>query len=285
MTTYERAKQSLERLEEVQVNSLPKSRIPALGNGRCQFFSIENNAPNSAPDVTLPLIVAVGINYDQENIIDRPQAVIPHIYTTSKQMTWVEDYKSPATRASLRVALAQFCKNRDTWHENGYASEYAIKQPFFEIQAELAAAGHQLQTLKASWRFGAESPFIMICANVCPFLSTEGWSSYGETDEGRAMQVEALDMSRPNEHIGALFRQLGTDIDLWMIHGKEHVWPTFEAQGCIRKWIKSPNLSIRTRNLKLFEKFWRNQQVQRRPQPPVWPTWTVDRTELRNFTE
>ena len=228
-------------LEETWFNTLagafsgsPPPRLPALANGEAQFFSIEDFNPIRSLGAKIPscdeealdpakkqerlLIVAVSINYDQCPTTIPPSSLVPHLYTRSGHASWVAHSMWAATRNALDVALRQFHGNALTWQNNGYASRTVCA-------AKLCSGGQPL-------------PYILVCTNVSPFLSLRRWGLHTP-----AHRHAALAVWNPNQHLCDLIRVLGDDVDLWVVHGKQFVWPTFDTTDCIKDWLMTPNLS------------------------------------------
>jgi hypothetical protein len=266
-------------LEETWFNTLagafsgsPPPRLPALANGEAQFFSIENFNPNRSPGANIPscdeeaedpdkkverlLIVAVGINYGQSPTTTPPSSLVPHVYTRSGHASWVVDNGWPATRNALDAALCQFAGNAPTWRNNGYASPPVNP-------AKLCSGGQPL-------------PYILVCTNVSLFLSQMTWGRHSPT-----RQQQALAVWDPNRHLCELIAVLGKDVDLWVVHGKQFVWPTFDTTGCIKDWLMTPNLSAFGR--RWMRTFWKT-QCNATPSAPIWPRCGATKANLLEQT-
>jgi hypothetical protein len=245
--------------------------VPTMTNGEVQFFSIEYVRPGFNPkdgffsfdqalanigedlaalrDKSVPLIAAVGINYDQ--CLTPPG--FPHNFPThhlqrkSHLATWVEDYTSSGMRSALNAALNAYVSNAPCWNANGYAS--SVIPPVF--------GG------------GKVTDHILIATNLSPLNSKEEWGSRSYSTAHRAA---TLGHWNPNKHLCDLIKRLGQQIDLWVIHGKAAVWPTFlPATPWIQRWILTYNLS--RRNLSRMGSFWRmgSSWTPRHPEWPICP--------------
>ena len=226
--------------------------VPTMTNGEVQFFSIEYVRPGFNPkdgffsfdqalanigedlaalrDKSVPLIAAVGINYDQCPTPPGFRHNFPthHLQRKSRHLTWVEDYSSSGMRAALNAALGFYLSNAPRWNANGYASS-AVPPPVFAVG-------------------GPVPDYILIATNVSPFNSQEAWLNHLPAD-----RAATLARWNPNWHLCYLIGQLGQNIDLWVIHGISAVWPTFIWRNpWIKSWLKTANLSHLTLNSGYF---------------------------------
>jgi hypothetical protein len=279
MKSYIDARRILEKLEEKWFTTLkgrfsgsPPPPLPVLSNGEAQFFSIEDFNPNRSPKAKIPpieeeardpdkngkrlLIVAVGINYGQSPTTTPPSSLVSHLLKKNGPASWVVDNGSPATRNALDEALRQFDGNAQTWWNNSYASP-TVKP------AELCLGGQP-------------RPYILVCTNLSPFLSQLTWGRHSPAHQQAAL---AGSVWNPNHHLCDLIGELGADVDLWVVHGIKHVWPTFDkASRCISNWLMTPNLS--RLGLLSMKTFWNR--------PPIWPrceTTKADLIDLPAFDE
>jgi hypothetical protein len=255
---------------KAKVSERPPPRLPALSNGEAQFFSIEDVNPNRSPKTKIPsldeergdpnknldqlLIVAVGINYGQDKTPTLPSILVPHLYTKNGPASWVVDNGSPATRNALDEALRQFNSRAKTWQANGYSSATVFRKKFC--------------------KGGQPRPYILVCTNVSPFLSQNRWGLHATAHRHAALNVSVWN---PNDHLCDLIRLLGKDVDLWVVHGKQFVWPTFDPAGCIKDWLMTPNLSAFGR--RWMKTFWKT-HCSVTPSPPIWPRCGATKANL-----
>lgn len=244
---YSILKTELERLEKHWVRKLPSLHPgPSAANGEVQFFSCEH-VYEGAPDnlslpgslERLPIIACVGINYDQ----DPGPKPYPQPHLMHKTGHWVEDYSNPEMRCALNLALATYFSNRVAWYSNGYASSNSLLPQFHGFR-------------------GASFPFILVATNLSPFLTTMKWGSLSPSHRSALRGAW-----NENQHLCDLITTIGGVVDLWVIHGKDAVWPTFDTSTPhITDWIKTPNLSCL--GIRSMSKFW-----QTRSHPTAAYTW------------
>ena len=234
-----------------------------MSNGEVQFFSIEDDDPDRSSETPIPsldkdrenrdknikklLIVAVGINYSQGPIVTAPLPLPNHhLFRINKGRSWVVDNGSPATRKALDEALRQFDANAPTWLKNGYASH-------INFPTQLCSGGQP-------------NPYILVCTNVSPLLSQKPWGNHSTAEQQAALDPAVW---KPNDHLCDLIDKLGKYVDLWVVHGKDHVWATFDKSTCwIDRWLMTPNLSALGRIS--MGTFW-TRSLKITPRPPIWP--------------
>ena len=102
------------------------------------------------------------------------------------------------------AALSAYVSNAACWSNNGYASSHVL--PSFLRQPPL-------------------TDYILITTNVSPFNSQQQWTHHTPANAGAT-----LALWEPNQHLCGLIKYLGSQIDLWVVHGKGAVWPTFWPQ-------------------------------------------------------
>ena len=269
---------TLTEMEQKWLNALNAKRPPrpSLANGFSQFFAMEMPCsqcgaggtaatsgaaspvtdvcnvcgadPSRAP-VTLDgdfLIFCIGINYDQG------LEYTPYLHGRSvRRSAWVVDNSWRVVRRALNAALQSYQQDSATWHSNGYASASAV--------------------VPASWQ-GPPYRFTLAMTNLSPFVSLQPWSQYSS-----AAQKKALKSWNPNEHLCDLIQRLGNEVDLWVIHGQNHVWPTFS--GNLNRWILTPQLGGQNLNSGRFGKF--HDSPRKRPVAPRQP-WPACATSVGN---
>lgn len=257
MTTYTKIKTEIEKLEASEFahlkKCLPICPVTSMTNGEVQFFSTEDIYEGAPNNINRLVIAGVGINFGQDtNLFSYPTA---HIHGITSRKTWVEDYENPEMRCVLDVALRQYFKNSSDWFNKGYASSSKLAMPL---------------------RDGDPRNYILIATNVCPLLSQISWTSHLPAD-----CTATLAAWNPNQHLCNLIHALGSDIDLWVVHGIDEVWPLFLKTGGIKKWIMTPNLSCRNLSNKSIKKFWKKPRhiTARLPQWPVCPIFRFNHTE------
>ncbi len=273
----------LEQLEEKWFNALVKSGVqrPALANGRIQFFAMElpcgtcgagraDSGLQRPQDSTQPcercgadtarkleelsgefVVFCVGINYDQY-----PQsepAYTPHLYNGSRGATWVIDNKWPVVRSALNQAFESYKHNAAAWHGNGYATSPSLLPP--------------------SW-VQPPYPFTLCITNLSPFLSLHQWLAHGAGQQHSALAAWNL-----NKHICDLINEVGKFVDVWVVHGKSCVWPTFNANGGIANWILMPQLGLQNINRGYFKSFFLAPHVQNGARP-LWPHCVPGREDM-----
>lgn len=117
--------------------------------GEVQFFSVENVSRHAAPDIELPIIVAVGINYTQSD--KRETYPTPSVKKSTGNL--VEDY-DPKMRLRLSEAFEVF--NRPgmskKWHERHHASSPSIPVP-------------------------SDGNYFLVASNFCPFITFYEWTN------------------------------------------------------------------------------------------------------------
>ena len=257
MTTYKDIKIILEDLEQELFFKFRKiyPDIPAfvpsgVANGYGQFFSCENVSQAAPDDQKCIVICGVGINYDQGKPHPAYPNIEPWLFTRNGRKSWVEDYSSTAMRQALDKNLVAYYKNSADWFQNGYA-----------------ASSRLLET----WGNGVEQyPYILLATNVSPFLTEKIW-----TDYPTAFTNYLLHAWNPNDHLCKLNQLLGNKIDLWVIHGKQAVWPRFDSfsypKAFQQKWLLTHNLS--RLGMKGVGSFWKNPYCSS-AWPPSFPCCT-----------
>jgi hypothetical protein len=261
MITYNNARRILADLEQKWFNKLLSYfarralPVPTMMNGEVQFFSIEyvepgkdpvsgfsiENAFKQLPNGPLPVIVAVGINYGQDPAIYRFPT--HHLSRRSGGATWVEDYTASGMRNVVNAALPHYFNNPATRVSNGYAASPSL--------------------VPSLWSGTSVQPYILIATNVSPFLSQKNWGNHTPADQAAVLRAWNC-----NDHLCDLLSLLGTDIDLWIIHGKQFCWDLFDTSGCIPNWMLLHNLS--RRSLRWVGSFWKHPRVLSSV-PPIWP--------------
>ena len=225
----------------------PSHSLPSIANGYAQFFSIE---PFDPPERDVPLVVAVGINYDQYLPGSLPK--LDHWLHSRHPFgrSWVVDKTWPVMRRALDVALAGYLSAPSTWEANKYASSKSLLPPHW----------HKMR---------APQDYILAMTNISPFLSQKQWTEHSSVE-----RRDALKAWDPNQHICDLISMLGDDVDLWVVHGIGEVWPRFNRTSCIKNWILTPNLSPQNLNSGCIRKFCRPGRAFGRaiPQWPLCPT-------------
>ena len=250
MTTYKHVKTTLEALERSMFKTLRKKypQIPAsvpagVANGYAQFFSCENVTQETPDDQDCIVICGVGINYSQ----GKPHATYPNIEPwlyTLRGNTWVEDY-APAMRRALDSNITTYLLNSAAWSKNGYASS---------------------PNLLRHWNPAMRNPYILIATNLSPFLTQKLWTKQSTTSSS-----QLLNLWNPNDHICDLRRELGNEIDLWVVHGKQAVWPLFDNKSCTGEfpnWMLTHNLS--GLGMVNIGNFWKKPLIQS-ARPPIFP--------------
>ncbi len=255
---YSTLKALLEKLEkswfselQVLLPTIPP-HLRSVANGSAQFFSLENHGKSVPEDEDLPVIVAVGINYAQSN----PRPGFPNLnhwlHSVPPGANWVEDpppWAPPTswpstTRQILDLNLAQYHLNERAWKANGYASDTGLLAQFHGS--------------KGSFRY------ILVCANISPFLTNARWLSLPSTST-----QQLLNAWNPNNHLCDLVHGLEGKIGLWVVHGKDEVWPRF--QPCcsgIANWLLTHNLSSLPR--RYIPTFWKSPKS-KVSKHPIWP--------------
>jgi hypothetical protein len=71
-------------------------------------------------------------------------------------------------------------------------------------------------------------------------------------------------------HLCDLVNKLATEVDLWVIQGKGHVWPTFNQQ--LTRWILTPQLSRQNLNRGVFDSFHKVPRAFRSSGSTTWLT-------------
>ena len=258
--------------------SLPGVPLPVLANGYVQFFAMEMpcptcgagenrpeclpaeaEAPGKCPDCRADLknnpgpldgdflIVCVGINYDQSVVGVPPWK--PYLQTITGGRTWVVDNSWPVCRRAVNAALQEYRVNAGTWFTNGYASSATLALP---------PSIYSPPVNQPPFRFQ------MVMTNLSPFISTSPWA--GLPAPARRAALTAWDR---NHHICDLIAQLGDQVDLWIVHGKGHVWPTFNRK--LKNWILTPQLGPQNLHLGWFEKFWKTKNPATATKKKSWP--------------
>lgn len=227
------------------VNHQIPATVPAgVANGYAQFFSCENVTQKSPDNQENIVICGVGINYDQGIPHSAYPNIVPWLYTNTGGKTWVEDY-SPQMRRALDSNITTYLLNSTAWYKNGYASSPNLLRQF---------------NPKIS------NPYILIATNVSPFLTQEIWTNYSTTKTNHL-----LSLWKPNAHICDLIQALGSKIDLWVVHGKQAVWPRFDNNTCaggFPNWMLTHNLS--GLGMRWISNFWKTPFIQS-ARPPVFP--------------
>lgn len=276
---------TLTDLEQSWFNKLKNAPItrPALSNGRIQFFAMEMPCPScraggveetpgvgnrrgskrcsrcgaDASQVSENLgggflTFCVGINYDQG--LAASPAYIPHLNDRSRGATWVVDNSWSVVRQALNSALLQYKQNSATWYSNGFASASNL--------------------LPNSWN-NSPYPFTLAMTNLSPFLSLQQWSAPGQKRSG------ALACWDPNQHLCDLINRLGNEVDLWIVHGIGHVWPTyFKSNPYFRNWIMTPQLGPQPLRLGHFSRFFNSVRAWPHPSSGTWPVCDVEKSQI-----
>lgn len=224
--------------------SLPPQLQP-IANGHAQFFSVEELSP---PDQDVPLIVAVGINYDQGASKASFPSLTHWLSSRPPGTNWVVDNTWPQMRRALIAAIADYLSAPATWVKNGYASSAHLLPPHW----------HGLTQPQPQ-------PYILAMTNISPFLSQKQWTKHSSVERRNALK--AWD---PNQHICDLINKLGDEVDLWVVHGIDELWPRFSKSSSIGKWILTPNLSPQNLNSGCIGNFWKSGRTIG-PAPPQWP--------------
>ena len=251
MTTYQHVKSTLEDLEQRMLKKLENkySQIPATvptgaANGYTQFFSCENVTQESPVDQDCIVICGVGINYYQGAPHRAYPDIKPWLYTYTGGNSWVEDY-APRMRQALDKNIATYQMNSAGWHANGYASSPNLLR--------------HLNPAK-------KNPYILIATNMSPFLTQRRWAEHSNSD-----QNAILNLLGPNDHLCPLIQALGHKIDLWVVHGKQEVWPRFDNNSCpggFSNWMLTHNLS--GLGMRWISSFWKTPFIQS-ARPPFFP--------------
>lgn len=251
---YSALKPLLEGLEKNWFAQLQRSvpklppQVQAIANGYAQFFSVEE--PPS-PDQDVPLVVAVGINYDQGALAASFPRLTHWLRSRPPGTNWVVDNTWPQMRRALDAALVGYLSAPATWVKNGYASSAHLLPPHW----------HGLTQPQPQ-------PYILAMTNISPFLSRKEWTVHSTHSP-----VQCRDLLKawdPNHHICDLIGKVGAGVDLWVVHGIAEVWPRFSKPSSIGKWILTPNLSLRNLNTGSIRRFWKSGRTIR-PALPQWP--------------
>jgi hypothetical protein len=185
-------------------------------NGTVQFVSLQP-AKKGSIHVPAPVVVAIGINYDQGA-------------NPSSLLRWLRDEKGVADgvsdcywlsgsdmRTALDCALDAWRKNPSAWMHPICGQAHASAMP-------------------PSW-----NDYILIATNLSPFITDKQWTGLRPSEQ-RALRAAWSSSS----HLDDLAALLHERVDLWVGHGIDHVWSDFlkwVARHRIRSWQLSYNLS------------------------------------------
>ena len=194
--------------------------LPTCANGAVQFVGIEPGA-NASHDTELPVVVAVGINYDQGQNPDNHLRWLRDVKGMPDGVTdcYWQPGKPSDMRNTLDYALACYQRNQPEWvakQNNGCVHSTGVIPPLDD--------------------------YILIAANLCPFITKSQWTSSPSPD---CTRMKYLWPHAP--HLHDLTFLLGNDVVLWVGHGKDCVWPDFlnwvSSSPQKSPWILTYNLS------------------------------------------
>ena len=256
---YSLLKTALEKLEikwfrELQLRypCIPAPLHPIV-SGYAQFFSIEHFGKNESRNEDVSVIVALGINYFQ----GLPHPTFPSLQhwlnSQPPGTNWVEDPSSGAaasawpssTRKILDLNLRQYLRNKSVWEHNHYASKAGLVHLFHGSQESY--------------------PYILICTNLSPFLTQQRWTALP-----RSASSALLAAWDPNLHLCDFLNVCGDQVDCWVAHGKQAIWPQFNRNWRgIRGWLMTHNLNPLTR--RHIPSFWKTPNLVK-ILPQLFPT-------------
>lgn len=238
--------------------------LPSLANGYLQFFSCENVTEASPKNKKYPVICAIGINYGQGKNHPVYPNVLPWRFTQNGDRSMVEDYSWPIMRKALDASLTEYFNCPKGWIKNGYASHDTLLTGLtgcsMTSATSLSASRIGKDEVKQRTKGGSViTPFeyILIATNLSPFLSQKCWTAHTPDHQNAALSLSAWDA---NEHLCDLISRLGDDIDLWVGHHTEEVWPRFHKKA-LKNWMLTPNLSPQPLNSGHIRKFWKKPAV------------------------
>lgn len=191
---------------------------PDLCNGKIQFASIENATPQSKDDHDAPIVVGIGINYDQEFV--RYAAHTPRLPDKSFGVPGVED-ASPDMRAVLDETFEAYESNPKLWIDR-----------------------HLAPYLPTGIIPPAPRNYLLVATNCTPFVTFKPWQDYDGYPADRAHVLAALDGQM--QHLDDLLAILGKEV-LWVGHGLGSealaLFRAWQQRNSVPHWLLTANLS------------------------------------------
>lgn len=245
MDTFKNLEVSLHALEVRHLDRLRadfawSDDLRACITGAVVFGVIDNRQKKRQE--ALPVVVAVGVNYTQEDRGPSTGALYSYEGTGEGPRIVTGTGSVPSAAA----AISAYNRNPSAW-EMPVAQYYCGDAGAGPYASHCATAQSGLLCEEPK---GLEDGFILIMTNVSPFITRKYWQ---KQPEGCKRLIEKWSA---NDYLDDLASMLRDSVDLWIGHaakgGTEWVWPPFRLfvkRNGLDSWLLTPNLSFAHLNM------------------------------------